>query len=75
MANDSISCIFVQDGISFHKTRDNLLPRPWCVDHLDALLDRLASKRYRRAVLFVDNSGADIILGDLQVYNAYHQLA
>lgn len=31
----------VQEGISFHATRDKLLPRPWAVDDLDALLDRL----------------------------------
>lgn len=30
-----------QGDISFHATRDKLLPRPWVVDDLDALLDRL----------------------------------
>ena len=28
-------------GMAFHASRDALLPRPWVVDHLDALLDRL----------------------------------
>lgn len=104
--------------MSFHATREKLLPRPWAVDHMDALLDRLCrcppstgcqhllgssvstvvcwrvfcwlpvgqpgrdgptntdvvapscrhavlcSHTYKRAVLFVDNSGADIILGE-----------
>lgn len=30
-----------QEGISFHDTRDKLVPRPWVIDDLDALLDRL----------------------------------
>ncbi|EFN58807.1 hypothetical protein CHLNCDRAFT_19893 [Chlorella variabilis] len=54
-----------EDGVSFHTTRDKLLPRPWVIDHLEALLDRLVSHRYRRAILFVDNAGADIMLGML----------
>lgn len=54
----------LQDGISFHATRDRLLPRPWVVDCFDALLDRLSGgPAYRKAVLFVDNSGADLVLG------------
>ena len=53
-----------QNGVSFHDTRERLLPRPWVVDCLDPLLDRLSSHVYRKALLFVDNSGADVILGE-----------
>jgi Damage-control phosphatase ARMT1-like domain len=35
------------------------------VDHLDAALDALCSGRHRLAVLFVDNAGADVLLGML----------
>lgn len=56
--------LWAQNGVSFHDTLDRLLPRPWVVDCLDALLDRLTSHTYRKAVLFVDNSGADVILGE-----------
>lgn len=31
----------MQDGVSFHGTRDKLLPRPWVIDDLDPLLQRL----------------------------------
>jgi type II pantothenate kinase len=78
---------------AFFRTRDErLLPRPWCVDDLDALVDALAGgggpqgeqeqeeekqeeeekqrqeqqrrrRPYRKAVLFVDNAGSDVLLG------------
>lgn len=60
-------------GVSFHYTRDCLLPRPWVVDDMDALINRLLSNSdstkskapFKKAILFVDNSGSDIILGML----------
>lgn len=49
----------------FAATRDSLLPRPWAVDDLDAFVARLAAGRHRKALLFVDNAGADVVLGML----------
>ena len=49
---------------SFEKTRETLLPRTWAIDNLDTIIDRLTSHRYRKAVLFVDNAGSDVILGE-----------
>lgn len=48
---------------SFLATRDSLLPRPWVIDHLDAMLSAISS--YTSVVFFVDNAGSDIILGML----------
>lgn len=49
---------------TFEKTRANLLHRPWAIDDLDKILERLSSPRpYKKAVLFVDNAGSDIVLG------------
>lgn len=43
----------------FATTRSQLLPRPWVVDDLDALLQRFASEpSYAKAIMFVDNAGA-----------------
>ncbi|KAG2500599.1 hypothetical protein HYH03_001367 [Edaphochlamys debaryana] len=51
---------------AFGATRERLLPRPWAVDTLDALLaDVEAGRRWRQAALFVDNAGPDIVLGML----------
>eukprot|EP00208_Stichococcus_sp_RCC1054_P007704 CAMPEP_0206149582 /NCGR_PEP_ID=MMETSP1473-20131121/37858_1 /ASSEMBLY_ACC=CAM_ASM_001109 /TAXON_ID=1461547 /ORGANISM="Stichococcus sp, Strain RCC1054" /LENGTH=135 /DNA_ID=CAMNT_0053547057 /DNA_START=289 /DNA_END=696 /DNA_ORIENTATION=+ len=50
----------------FQDTRNNLHPRPWCVDDLDLLLDALTECQgapFKKAVMFCDNSGSDIIMG------------
>lgn len=47
-------------SVDFHDTREQLRPRPWLVDDLEAWLGR---KRHRSALLFVDNAGPDIVLG------------
>lgn len=41
-----------------------MLPRPWVIDDLNALVDRLANgPHYNKALVFVDNAGADFVLG------------
>lgn len=70
-------------GVSFHDAREKLLPRPWVIDNMDRLVNKLSSSSaekvngsensnglkkqspYKKALLFVDNSGADVILGML----------
>eukprot|EP00775_Hariotina_reticulata_P011600 gene11600-11744_t len=52
-------------GAGFHCALEQLLPRPWVVDDLDAVLLHFQQHAYRKAVLFVDNAGADVILGML----------
>lgn len=49
--------------VSFQTSRQELRPRPWLVDDLDAWLDRMNQPPHRLALLFVDNAGPDIILG------------
>lgn len=52
----------------FAETRDKLLPRPWAVDDLDALLQHWkAAQPYHKALLFVDNAGSDVVLGERQL--------
>ncbi len=39
-------------------------PRPWHIDHADAIRDRILSpRRWKQALFFVDNAGTDIVLG------------
>ena len=52
---------FVQ--VSFHKTRDSLVARPWVIDDLDAALEYFRRSAPRKAVMFCDNAGSDVILG------------
>lgn len=51
--------------MDFRATRAKLQARPWSVDDFDALMARWASHRHAAAVVFVDNSGADVVLGML----------
>ena len=51
--------------VDFHETLDELKPRPWLVDDLDAWLARMRGPVHERALLFVDNAGPDVVLGML----------
>ncbi|EOX98924.1 hypothetical protein QUC31_014896 [Theobroma cacao] len=57
--------VFSRDGMSFLASCQNLVPRPWVIDDLDTFKAKWGKKSWKKAVIFVDNSGADIILGIL----------
>ncbi|TXG65054.1 hypothetical protein EZV62_012048 [Acer yangbiense] len=60
--------VFSRDGMSFLASCQNIVPRPWVIDDLDAFKGKWGKKTWKKAssaVIFVDNSGADIILGIL----------
>ncbi len=54
---------FRDRGADFFVTRDELPPRPWLVDDFDRFAARWADGPYRKAILLVDNAGADVVLG------------
>lgn len=58
---------FGEGSFDFFAARENVRPRPWPVDQLDAWQARLEGKApsYRQALFFVDNSGPDAVLGVL----------
>ncbi|KAK9129184.1 hypothetical protein Sjap_009671 [Stephania japonica] len=57
--------IFAKDGMSFLASCQNLVPRPWVIDDLNAFKLKWSKKLWKKVIIFVDNSGADIILGIL----------
>ncbi|GAB4838679.1 hypothetical protein Ancab_028224 [Ancistrocladus abbreviatus] len=57
--------VFSKDGMSFLASCQNLVPRPWVIDDLETFKLKWSKKSWKKAVLFIDNSGADIILGIL----------
>ncbi|XP_074275561.1 damage-control phosphatase At2g17340-like [Silene latifolia] len=57
--------VFSKDGLSFLASRQNLVPRPWVIDDLETFKLKWTNKSWKKAIIFVDNSGADIILGIL----------
>ncbi|KAK4345479.1 hypothetical protein RND71_035655 [Anisodus tanguticus] len=61
----SLAELFSEDGMSFLASCQNLVPRPWVIDDLDIFITKWSKKTWKKAVIFVDNSGADVILGIL----------
>ncbi len=59
--------MFAVKSPNFLKVRDGLGgTRPWLVDHFDALAQRmLHGPRHKKAIIFADNAGSDIVLGVL----------
>ncbi|KAF3599237.1 hypothetical protein F2Q69_00033029, partial [Brassica cretica] len=57
--------------IEIYRMSRNKMQRPWRVDDFDAFKEKMLGSgrkqphRHKRALLFVDNSGADVILGML----------
>jgi len=54
------------EGADFIAAAENAKPRPWFVDHFDALADDLPDSpptKWAKAVVFIDNAGTDFILG------------
>ncbi len=53
---------YKDSGPAFLQVRDGIA-RPWLIDHFQAFTDYYFRKPPRKAVMFVDNAGCDIILG------------
>ncbi|CAH1439325.1 unnamed protein product [Lactuca virosa] len=51
--------------IEIYRMSRKKMQRPWRVDDFDAFRERMGFGAHKRALLFVDNSGADVILGML----------
>jgi type II pantothenate kinase len=49
--------------IDYHQILERIPPRPWFIDHADALCKRLDTDPYKQVLFFVDNAGTDIVLG------------
>jgi len=61
-AREVVKCM--KSGLySFNQVKGKIQDRPWLFDDLDAWLDRCSGAPYKLAVIFVDNSGGDIVLG------------
>jgi len=57
---------FMGRSPDFFSIRARLKPRPWLIDDLDRLMQRLLEgPPHRKAVFFVDNAGSDFMLGAL----------
>ncbi len=64
LGSQATTALFEAGGSAFGAVRERLRPRPWLVDDLGALTERL-ERPIETALLFVDNAGSDVVLGML----------
>ncbi|MCC5830622.1 MAG: DUF89 family protein [Phycisphaeraceae bacterium] len=55
--------MFKRGEFSFESARKHIPPRPWHVDDLDDFIRDWLERGWKKAVVFVDNAGTDIVLG------------
>ncbi|XP_022319339.2 4'-phosphopantetheine phosphatase-like [Crassostrea virginica] len=58
-----VTQIMETQTFGFDEAKERLQERPWLFDNFDSWLKRVQGKPHKCAAIFVDNSGADIILG------------
>ncbi|XP_065215107.1 4'-phosphopantetheine phosphatase [Planococcus citri] len=58
-----VAKILESQEFGFQEARSKIPPRPWLVDNLDRWIERMQTQPYQKVAIFVDNSGADIVLG------------
>lgn len=59
--------MYRQGGITYEAMLDRVPPRPWRIDHFDALRERLRGRAYQQVLFFADNAGLDVVLGVIPV--------
>ena len=64
----AITMGYTSDHVDFEAEIARIKPRPWCVDEFDAIADVLPLAAgepapWAKAVVFIDNAGADFVLG------------
>jgi type II pantothenate kinase len=64
-ASNSAALFKAGGGVDFRATRAKLQARPWTLDEFDRLAQRWSGAAHAKAVMFVDNSGSDVVLGML----------
>lgn len=64
---------YANDGVDFLQVVEDLPKRPWLIDHYDRLKEALPLDdvaHWTKAVIFVDNAGADFVLGVMPLARA-----
>jgi len=55
--------MYAEATVPFAEALDKVPARPWLVDHVDRSLNHIEACSVRKAIIFVDNAGGDLILG------------
>ena len=49
--------------MDFEAAKKHVGPRPWLIDNVDSWLERMSGPPHNCCCVFIDNSGADFLLG------------
>ena len=64
LGSSHTASMYHDDSVCFQRSRRALRPRPWIIDNIDQFCHHVLNKpAYNKALLFVDNSGSDVLLG------------
>ncbi|CAJ0583373.1 unnamed protein product, partial [Mesorhabditis spiculigera] len=64
-AKEFVEMMQSPEGVTFERALELLKPRPWLIDDFDQFQTRIFDRKYKSAIIFCDNSGADFVLGAL----------
>ena len=62
-AKEIVKLMDSAEDFGFQEAMSKIPSRPWLEDDLDRWIERLSNGPHKLVVIFVDNSGADVILG------------
>uniref|UniRef100_A0A914VQP2 4'-phosphopantetheine phosphatase n=1 Tax=Plectus sambesii TaxID=2011161 RepID=A0A914VQP2_9BILA len=62
-AQEVVKLMEREGGLSFASALEKLQPRPWLNDSFESWVESLRKRTHKCAVIFADNSGADVLLG------------
>ena len=58
-----VALLMEADKMDFEAAKKHVGPRPWLIDNVDPWLERMAGAPHNCCCIFIDNSGADFLLG------------
>jgi uncharacterized protein with ATP-grasp and redox domains len=71
MGVEETAAMYAEASVPFAQAREKVPTRPWLVDHVDHASEHLRTSLPRKAVVFADNAGCDLILGLLPLVREF----
>ena len=69
-----VALLMEADKMDFEAAKKHVGPRPWLIDNVDPWLERMEGEPHNCCCVFIDNSGADFLLGVVCITQWYFWL-
>ena len=69
-----VALLMEADKMDFEAAKKHVGPRPWLIDNVDPWLERMEGEPHNCCCVFIDNSGADFLLGVVCITQLYFWL-